>query len=176
MDAATQMGPIATPPQFQKVKDYVAIAKAEGARCMIGGQPAEGAGIEGGQFYEPTIFVDVTNNMRIAQEEVFGPVLSVIGFKDEAEAIALGNDTQYGLVAGVWTKDIGRLIRMAKALEVGTVWGNTYRSYSYTMPLGGRKRSGVGREYGIEAINEFLETKSVMISTATKPREGFGPV
>jgi (Z)-2-((N-methylformamido)methylene)-5-hydroxybutyrolactone dehydrogenase len=176
MDAATQMGPIATPPQFQKVKDYVAIAKAEGARCMIGGQPATGAGIEGGQFYEPTIFVDVTNNMRIAQEEVFGPVLSVIGFEDEAEAIALGNDTQYGLVAGVWTKDIGRLIRMAKALEVGTVWGNTYRSYSYTMPLGGRKRSGVGREYGIEAINEFLETKSVMISTATKPREGFGPV
>ena len=176
LDPTTQMGPIATPPQFQKVKDYVAIAKAEGARCIIGGKPAEGAGIEGGQFYEPTIFVDVKNHMRIAQEEVFGPVLSVIGFEDEAEAIALGNDTQYGLVAGVWTKDIGRLIRMAKALEVGTVWGNTYRTYSITMPLGGRKRSGVGREYGIEAVNEFLETKSVMISTATKlPANSFAP-
>ena len=129
-----------------------------------------------GQFYEPTIFVDVKNHMRIAQEEVFGPVLSVIGFEDEAEAIAFGNDTPYGLAAGVWTKDIGRMIRVSKALEVGTVWGNTYRTYSFTMPLGGRKRSGVGKEYGIEAINQFLETKSVMISTAAKPPEnGFVP-
>ncbi len=176
MDASTQMGPIATAPQFKKVLDYIEIARSEGARCVLGGKPAHGPGIVGGQFVEPTIFADVNNSMRIAQEEVFGPVLAIIGFEDEAEAIKIGNETAYGLNAAVWTSDIGRMLRMSKALEVGTFWGNTYRTYSFTMPFGGMKRSGVGRENGIEAINEFLETKSVMISmSAIRPTNNFIP-
>ena len=104
--------------------------------------------------------------MRIAKEEVFGPVLSIIGFDDEAQAIKYANDTIYGLAAGVWTEDIGRAMRMSKALKAGTVWVNTYRAISYMMPFGGMKYSGIGRESGIDAINEFLETKSVWISYA----------
>lgn len=166
MDPATNVGPIATPPQYQKVLRYVDIATADGARCILGGKPAEGPGLTGGQFIQPTIFADVTNDMRIAQEEVFGPILSIIGFDDEEEAVQIGNDVAFGLVAGVWTKDIGRALRMSKALRVGNVWVNTYRAYSYMMPFGGTKRSGLGREGGIESVYEYLETKSVMVSTS----------
>jgi aldehyde dehydrogenase (NAD+) len=107
--------------------------------------------------------------MRIAQEEVFGPVLSIIGFDDEQHAVALANSVIYGLVAGVWTANIGRAMRMTKALKAGTVWVNTYRAYSFMMPFGGMKMSGIGRENGIEAVHEFLETKSVFLSTSEKP-------
>lgn len=176
MEPSTQMGPMSTTPQYQKVLDYIKIAHEDGARCVLGGKPASGPGIQGGQFVEPTIFVGVSNTMRIAREEVFGPVLSVIGFEDEAEAIAIANDTPYGLAAGVWTRDTGRVFRMAKALDVGTVWGNTYRTYSYMMPFGGMKKSGIGREMGIEAVEEFLETKSVMVSIAdAAPQNNFIP-
>ena len=165
MDPETNVGPITTPPQYQKVLQYLEVARADGARCILGGKAATGPGLIGGQFVQPTIFTDVSNNMRIAQEEVFGPILSIIDFEDEEEAIRIGNDVAYGLVAGVWTKSIGRAIRMSKALHVGTVWVNTYRTYSYMVPFGGFKRSGIGRENGIEAVDEFLETKSVFIST-----------
>jgi acyl-CoA reductase-like NAD-dependent aldehyde dehydrogenase len=164
--AETHIGPIATPPQYQKVLDYIEVAHADGAKCALGGKPATGPGVTGGMFVEPTIFTGVTNKMRIAQEEVFGPVLSVIGFEDETEAVEIGNDVIYGLAAGVWTKDIGRAVRMSKALHAGTVWINTYRAYSTMVPFGGMKHSGIGRESGIEAIDEFLETKAVMISYA----------
>lgn len=165
MDPKTNVGPIATPPQYEKVLRYLEVAAEDGARCVLGGKPATGPGLEGGQFVEPTVFDSVTNDMRIAQEEVFGPILSIITFEDEEEAIRLGNDIVYGLVAGVWTKGIGRALRMSKALEAGTVWVNTYRTYSYVVPFGGMKRSGLGREHGVESIEEFLETKSVVIST-----------
>jgi acyl-CoA reductase-like NAD-dependent aldehyde dehydrogenase len=167
MLADTNIGPVTTAPQYRKILDYIDIAKAEGARCILGGGPATSPDLPGGQFVEPTIFVDVKPDMRIAREEVFGPVLSIIGFDDEAEAIRLANDTIYGLAAGVWTKDIGRAVRMSSALKAGTVWVNTYRAVSYMMPFGGMKRSGMGRESGIEAIRDYLETKSVWISTAT---------
>ena len=166
MDAQTNIGPITTPAQYKKVLDYIDIAKAEGARCILGGGPATETDLPGGQFVEPTIFVDVEPSMRIAREEVFGPVLSVIGFDDEADAIRLANDTIYGLAAGVWTGDIGCAMRMSGALKAGTVWINTYRAVSYMMPFGGMKHSGIGRESGIAAIDQYLETKSTWISYA----------
>ena len=166
MHPDTNIGPITTAQQYAKVLDYIAIAKAEGARCVLGGGPAVAPDLPGGQFIELTIFVDVRPEMRIAREEVFGPVLTILGFDDEADAVRLANDTVYGLAAGVWTSDIGRAVRMSQALKAGTVWINTYRAVSYMMPFGGMKRSGVGRESGLEAIREYLETKSVWISTS----------
>jgi acyl-CoA reductase-like NAD-dependent aldehyde dehydrogenase len=165
-DAGTQVGPIATEPQFEKVIKYVEIARADGAHCALGGAVATGPDLTGGMFVQPTIFTGVTSDMRIAQEEVFGPLLAVIGFEDEKEAVAIGNDVIYGLAGGVWTKDIGRAVRMSRALRAGTVWINTYRAYSAMAPFGGMKHSGVGRESGHDAIHEFLETKTVWISVA----------
>ena len=166
MQSDTNIGPVTTPAQYKKILDYIDIAKAEGARCLLGGKPASGAGIKGGQFVEPTIFTDVDNSMRIAREEVFGPVLSIIGFDTEEDAIRIANDTIYGLAAGIWTQDLARAVRVPKLLRAGTVWVNTYRAISYMMPFGGMKHSGLGRESGIDAVREYLETKSVWISTA----------
>jgi (Z)-2-((N-methylformamido)methylene)-5-hydroxybutyrolactone dehydrogenase len=161
----TQVGPITTRPQHAKVLDYIGIAKGEGATCVLGGGPATRPECGNGWFVEPTIFTDVTPSMRIAQEEVFGPVLSVIPFDDEEEAIAIANDTQFGLAAGVWTQTIGTAFRMAERIEAGTVWVNSYRATSYLSPFGGYKRSGIGRESGLTAIREYLQEKSVWIDT-----------
>ena len=169
----TNVGPVTTPPQYKKVIDYINIAKAEGAVCVMGGNPYKGVGAKGNQFVEPTIFTGVTNDMRIAQEEVFGPVLSVIPFDDEEEAIKIGNDVNFGLAAGVWTSDIGRALRMSAKLRAGTIWVNTYRAVSFMSPFGGYKRSGEGRENGKEAIKEFLQTKSVWIATKTSADNPF---
>ena len=172
-DKATQVGPITTPAQYKKILEYIDIAGAEGAECRLGGKPADRPECGAGQFIEPTIFAGVTNNMRIAQEEVFGPVLCCIRFKDEDEAVAIANDSLYGLAAGLWTQDLRRAMEMPKRLKVGIVWVNMYRAVSYMSPFGGYKRSGVGRENGIDAIREYLQTKSVWISTALETPDPF---
>ena len=166
LDAATQVGPVTTRPQYEKILDYIRIAKEEGAVCRLGGAPAERAECGSGWFVEPTIFTGVNPEMRIANEEVFGPVLSVIPFDDEDEAVRIANNTVYGLAAGVWTQSIRRALTMSERLEAGTVWVNTYRAVSYMSPFGGYKRSGIGRESGIDAIRDYLQTKSVWIDIA----------
>lgn len=173
MDTATNVGPVTTRPQYEKVLSYIKIAKAEGARCVQGGNPVKIPGGDADQFIEPAIFVDVHNSMRIAREEVFGPVLAVIPFDTEEEGLAIANDSEFGLAAGVWTKDMARSLRMAEKLQAGTVWVNTYRAVSFTSPFGGYKRSGIGRESGLEAIKEFLQVKSVWISTQTEVQNPF---
>ncbi len=168
MELDTQVGPITNKPQFEKVLNYIDIAKSEGATPLLGGRRASAAECGDGWFVEPTIFGGVNNAMRIAQEEVFGPVLSVIPFEDEEEALAIGNDVVYGLAAGVWTQSMRRALMMADRLQAGTVWVNTYRAVSYLSPFGGYKRSGIGRESGQEMLKEYLQVKSVWISTASE--------
>jgi len=173
MSTDTHVGPVTTPPQYEKILDYIDVAKADGAKCILGGKPYTGPGAKGSQFVEPTIFTGVDNTMRIAQEEVFGPLLAVIPFDTEEEAITIGNDVDFGLAAGVWTQDIGRALRMSEKLRVGTVWVNTYRAVSFTSPFGGYKRSGLGRESGIEAIKQFMQVKSVWIAQQTSVANPF---
>jgi aldehyde dehydrogenase (NAD+) len=168
MDLATQVGPVTNRPQFDKILNYIDIAKSEGAQSVLGGARATRPECGDGWFVEPTIFTGVRNAMRIAQEEVFGPVLAVIPFEDDEEAIAVGNDVAFGLAAGVWTQNMRRAFSMAERLQAGTVWVNTDRAVSYLSPFGGYKRSGLGRESGQEMIREYLQTKSVWISTATE--------
>jgi len=168
MSFDTQVGPVTNIPQYEKILDYINIGKGEGAEVALGGGKAAAPECGDGWFVQPTIFTGVNNGMRIAQEEIFGPVLSIIPFKDEEEAIEIGNDVVYGLAAGVWTQNIRRAMVMAERLEAGTVWINTYRAVSYMSPFGGYKRSGLGRESGQEMIKEYLQQKCVWISTATE--------
>jgi (Z)-2-((N-methylformamido)methylene)-5-hydroxybutyrolactone dehydrogenase len=167
MSPETQVGPVTNKPQLEKILNYIEIATSEGASPVLGGARATRPECGSGWFVEPTIFQGVKNSMRIAQEEVFGPVLAVIPFEDEEEAIAIGNDVVYGLAAGVWTGNMRRALKMADRLQAGTVWVNTYRAVSYVSPFGGYKRSGIGRESGQDMIKDYLQVKSVWISTAT---------
>lgn len=162
----TQVGPVTTYPQYEKVLNYLAIAKSEGAKCVLGGAKATRPECGAGWFIEPTIFTNVNNNMRIAQEEVFGPVLSVIPFEDEEDAIEIANNVVYGLAAGLWTQNMRRAFNVSKRLQAGTVWVNTYRALSYMSPFGGYKQSGIGRESGQDAIYQYLQPKCVWISTS----------
>ncbi|MBO6521779.1 MAG: aldehyde dehydrogenase [Rhodospirillales bacterium] len=158
----TQVGPVTTVPQYEKILSYIDVAKGEGAEVRLGGDKADA----GKYFVQPTVFTGVNNKMRIAQEEVFGPILSVIPFKDEEEAIHVGNDVVYGLAAGVWTQNMRRAFTMSQQLRAGSIWVNTYRAVSYMAPFGGYKSSGLGRENGQNAIYEFMQTKSVWMSYA----------
>ncbi|MBP6899959.1 MAG: aldehyde dehydrogenase [Burkholderiaceae bacterium] len=173
LDAATDMGTAANEPQFRRILDCIARARSEGARLVSGGGPARGPGLEHGFFVEPTIFADVHNQMQIAQHEVFGPVLAVIPFDDEDEAVRIANDTRYGLAAGVWTQSLPRAMRMVRALQAGQVWVNTYRALAVQTPFGGFKDSGFGREKGEAALDEYLQIKNISIDFSDDKRDPF---
>lgn len=162
LSSETTMGPIATRAQFDMIQSHLADARRQGATCAFQGELASGCA-DGGLFVPPTIFTGVTASMRVWREEVFGPVLAVMRFETEAEAVAIANDSPFGLAAGVWTRDLDRALNLHKVLEAGTVWINSYRGVSSMTPLGGFKRSGFGRENGQEAVREFLQTKSVWV-------------
>ncbi|MQA05509.1 MAG: aldehyde dehydrogenase family protein [Streptosporangiales bacterium] len=171
----TEMGTVASPAQFEKVLRYFDIAQDDGARLAAGGQRATGPGLDQGLFVQPTVFADVTNDMRIAREEVFGPVASVLKFADEDEALQIANDTEFGLAAGVWTLNLPRAHRMASKLRAGTVWINNYRKTSYLTPFGGFDQSGVGRENGPDALYEYTEEKSVWVDVGQGVKDPFNP-
>ena len=173
-DMDTEMGPVACERQFDKVMEYIEIALAEGATLLTGGKKPSFAGPQA-LFVEPTIFGDVDNQMRIAQEEVFGPVLCLIPYDTDEEAISIANDTPFGLAAGIWTRDIKRAHAVAKRLRSGTVWINTYRRTNYASPFGGFKESGIGRENGIDTMKEYTEVKSVWVNYGAPIKDPFNP-
>src|SRR5216684_2024353 len=158
LDPNTRMGPLVSKEQHDRVKGYLKAGKAEGAKAKTGGEPGKQ---ESGYFVEPTVFTGVNNQMKIAREEIFGPVASAIKFKDENDVVAQGNDTTYGLAAAVWTKDINRALGIARKLKAGTVWINTYGMIDPMSPFGGYKQSGFGRELGKYAIDLYTQIKSV---------------
>jgi acyl-CoA reductase-like NAD-dependent aldehyde dehydrogenase len=167
LDPQTRMGPLVSEQQLKTVDEYVHAGKGEKAELLKGGNRLTGPEYDKGFFYEPTIFDKVDNRMKIAQEEIFGPVLSIIPFKDANEALQVANDSMYGLAAAVWTQDIDKAFKFAKGIKAGTVWVNSYHAAGSLgvplMPFGGYKQSGIGRELGQEGMALFMETKSVSI-------------
>ena len=154
---------------------YVESARQEGATIAVGGEQAKVAGLEGGFFMSPTVIGDARNDMRVAQEEIFGPVLTVISWEDEDELLTLANDVDYGLAAGIWTADTSKALRLASDLQAGTVWINTYGMFDVAVPFGGRKHSGFGRELGEEALEPYLQSKSIWLDlTSAVPQSGQG--
>jgi aldehyde dehydrogenase len=169
LDPATMIGPQVSIQQIDKIASYVEIGRGEGAACLIGGRRAElGGDLDGGYYFEPTVLKG-DNKMRVFQEEIFGPVLAVTTFKDEAEAIEIANDTAYGLGAGVWTRNGNLAYRMGRAIKAGRVWTNCYHLYPAGAAFGGYKISGVGRENHQMMLEHYSQTKNLLVSYSTKP-------
>lgn len=165
-DNATEMGPIATQAQLESIESMVQRAQADGARLIYGGQRAER---RQGWYYTPTILACDRHDLPIMQEEVFGPVVTVIPFDDEAEALRLANDTAFGLAAGIWTRDLARAHRLSRDVRAGILWVNTYRAVSAMAPIGGFGASGYGREGGIESVHDYTELKTLWINLSSQP-------
>ena len=174
LNPATEIGPLIHERHRNKVLSYFDIAKADGAHIAAGGTPFAGPG--GGQYVTPTLFTGASRNMRIAQEEIFGPVLTAITFKDEAEAVAIANDVRYGLAAYLWTRDSGRAIRVAERVEAGMVWVNSENVRHLPTPFGGVKASGIGRDGGDYSFDFYMETKNIALAHGTHaiPKLGAG--
>ncbi len=169
-DPGTHIGPIANRPQFERILADIESAKVEGASLLCGGRAVSPPGAPHGWFIEPTVFTQVTPCMRLARKEVFGPVLAVLRFDDDTEAVQLANDSEFGLAAGIWTRDAARAVSMAERINAGTVYINNYFNATTQSPVGGFRQSGYGRENGIEGMRAFTQTKSVWLST--DPRQG----
>ena len=173
-DPETQMGAQIDEGQLKKILDYVEIGKQEGATVACGGVRADEGALAKGCFMRPTLLTNVTNDMRVAQEEIFGPVAVIIKFKDEADVIAMANDSVYGLGGAVWTRDINRAIRVARAIETGRMWVNTYNAIPEGAPFGGYKESGIGRETHKVMLEHYTQMKNIMINLSEEPT-GFYP-
>ena len=163
LDPDTDMGPLVSEEQLRRVTGYIETGVAEGATVLAGGSRADDPGLAAGYFVRPTVLGGVNQSMRVMREEIFGPVAMVSTFSSEEEAVALANDTSYGLAAGIWTRDVKRAHRVAAAIDAGTVWVNTYGWFDVAAPYGGFKMSGYGKELGEEALGAYLQTKTVWV-------------
>lgn len=172
-DLATQIGPLISERQRATVERYVEIGKTEGARLVAGGERPEGVLYERGYWYLPTVFAEVSNDMRIAQEEIFGPVVCVLAFDDEEEAVAIANGTEFGLAASVWTADVRRAHRVAHRIQAGIVWINDHHRIDPSSPWGGFKMSGIGRENGIAAYHEYTQIQNIVVNLSEAPFDWF---
>lgn len=173
LDPTTEMGPVANQAQQERIERMIQEASAEGARMVAGDRDLKIAGGSSGHFIAPTVFADVDNRMTIAQREVFGPVLVIVPFDTEEQAVEIANDSEYGLAAGLWTENIQRAHRVARQLEAGSVWINTYRAIGAQTPFGGTKSSGYGRERGLAGLLEYVRMKNVMIELSEETRDPF---